>query len=208
MSSRRRTRFEPFSTFLGAGPLAFQERFTEVPERRVTEDRADLVEAAWKLRDELQAANALVRAREYGVRAARGSMAPAVGVEAGADYARPNPLFIPPIDDFRTSWNVTAVASWTPDGTWAASRAKERAVAVLAEAQEQRQQLRDLIKIEVVRAYVAYEASIESVRRREEAGPRQRRKRMTRSAAVSTWAWSTPPRSSMRRSTQTAPGSP
>ena len=75
-----------------------------------------------------------------------------------------NPLFIPPIEDFRTSWNVTAVATWSPDGTWSASRAKERAAAVLAEAEEQRKQLRDLIEIEVVRAYVAYEASFESVR--------------------------------------------
>ena len=148
----------------GTGPLAFQEGFTEVPKPAVVEARKDLVEAAWKLRDEMQAASALVRSRKYALRVARGAMAPAVGVEAGADYARPNPLFIPPIDDFRTSWNVTAVASWSPDGTWSASRAKERAAAVLAEAEEQRRQLRDLIEIEVVRAYVAYQASFESVK--------------------------------------------
>ncbi len=148
----------------GEGPLAFQERFTELPEITVTEDEKDLVEAAWDLRDEMQAANALVRSREYAVRSARGSMAPAVGVEAAADYAQPNPLFIPPIDDFRASWNVSAIANWSPDGTWTASRRKERATAVLHEAEEQRRQLRDLIRIEVVRAYAAYHASFESVR--------------------------------------------
>ncbi|MEM8607679.1 MAG: TolC family protein [Myxococcota bacterium] len=148
----------------GTGPLAFQERFMEVPKRAVTESRDDLVEAAWKLRDEMQAAEALVRSRRYAVRVARGSMAPTLGVEAGADYANPNPLFIPPIDDFRTSWNVTAVANWSPDGTWSASRAKERAEAVLREAEEQRRQLKDLVRIEVVRSYAAYEASFESVR--------------------------------------------
>jgi outer membrane protein TolC len=73
-------------------------------------------------------------------------------------------LFIPPIDDFRTSWNVSAVVGWSPDGTWSASRAKERAVAAAAEAEQQRKQLRDLIRIEVVRAHAAYEASFESVR--------------------------------------------
>ncbi|MEM7139092.1 MAG: TolC family protein [Myxococcota bacterium] len=148
----------------GAGPLAFQERFMEVPKPAVTEDRDDLIEAAWKLRDEVQAIDALVQARRYAVRGRRGSMAPTLGVEAGADYARPNPLFIPPIDEFRTSWNVTAVANWSPDGTWAASRSKERAVAALNEAEEQRRQLKDLVRIEVVRSYAAYRASFESVR--------------------------------------------
>ncbi|MGB5811603.1 MAG: TolC family protein [Polyangiales bacterium] len=148
----------------GEGPLAFQERFNEVPEPSVTEGREDLIDAAWKLRDELQAANAAVKSREYAVRVSRGAMAPTLGVEAGADYARPNPLFIPPIDDFRTSWNVSAVANWSPDGTYTASRAKRRALAELNEVEEQRQQLRDLVRIEVVRAHAAYEASFESVR--------------------------------------------
>ena len=91
-------------------------------------------------------------------------MAPGVGVEAAADYGRPNPLYIPPIDEFRASWNVSAVLSWSPDGTWAASRAKERAVAQEAEAKSQREQLRDFIRIEVVRNQAAYLASFESVR--------------------------------------------
>lgn len=148
----------------GEGPLAFEERLTIVPEPELREERENLVETAWELRDEMQAASALVRAREHAARAAKGSMAPTVGIEAGVDYGRPNPLFIPPIDDFRTSWNVSAVVGWSPDGTWSASRAKERAVAAAAEAEQQRKQLRDLIRIEVVRAHAAYEASFESVR--------------------------------------------
>ena len=148
----------------GEGPLAFQERLAELPPMKVDEDDKDLVETAWELRDEMQAANALVQSREYAVRVSRGSMAPTIGVEAGADYARPNPLFIPPIDEFRTSWTVSAIANWSPDGTWTASRRKERAVAVLEEAKQQREQLRDMIRIEVVRAYAAYHASFESVR--------------------------------------------
>ena len=148
----------------GKGPLAFQERLTEVPESAFEQSVQDLVEAAWKLRDEMQAANSLVRAREYASRTARGAMAPGVGVEAAVDYGRPNALFVPPIDEFRTSWNVSAVVSWSPDGTWAASRAKERAVAEEAEAKAQREQLRDLIRIEVVGAEAAYRASLESVR--------------------------------------------
>jgi outer membrane protein TolC len=144
--------------------LAFGERLTEVPELLVQEDTEDLVEAAWKLRDEMQAANSLVRAREHAVRSARGAMSPGVGVEAAVDYGRPNALYVPPIDDFRTSWNVSAVVSWSPDGTWSASRAKERTIAQEAEAKAQREQLRDFIRIEVVRAQVAYRASLESVR--------------------------------------------
>jgi outer membrane protein TolC len=148
----------------GIGPLAFEERLTELPERVLEEDTQDLVEAAWKLRDEMQAVNALVRAREDAVRSARGAMSPGVGVEAAVDYGRPNPLYIPPVDEFRTSWNVSAVVSWSPDGTWSASRAKERAAAQEAEAKAQREQLRDLIRIEVVRAHAAYRASRQSVR--------------------------------------------
>lgn len=148
----------------GKGPLAFEERLTEVPESVFQESTDDLVEAAWKLRDEMQAANALVHAREYGARSAKGAMAPGLGVEAAVDYGRPNVLFTPPIDEFRTSWNVSAVLSWSPDGTWSASRAKERALAEEAEAKAQREQLKDFIRIEVVRAEAAYRASLQSVR--------------------------------------------
>lgn len=148
----------------GKGPLSFEERLTEVPESAFRESTDDLVEAAWKLRDEMQAANALVRAREYGARSAKGAMAPGLGVEAAVDYGRPNALFTPPIDEFRTSWNVSAVLSWSPDGTWTASRAKQRALAEEAEAKSQREQLKDFIRIEVVRAEAAYRASLQSVR--------------------------------------------
>ena len=148
----------------GTGPLAFEEHLTEVPKPLFEESAEDLIEAAWKLRDEMQAANALVRAREYAARSARGAMAPGVGVEAAVDYGRPNALYVPPIDDFRASWNVSAVVSWSPDGTWAASRAKQRVVAQEAEAKAQREQLKDFIRIEVVRTEAEYRASLESVR--------------------------------------------
>jgi outer membrane protein len=148
----------------GTGPLAFEERLTEVPKPAFEQGVEDLVEAAWKLRDEMQAANALVRAREYAVRSARGAMSPGLSVEAAVDYGRPNALYVPPVDEFRTSWNVSAVLSWSPDGTWSASRAKERAAAQEAEAKAQREQLEDFIRIEVVRAEATYRASLESVR--------------------------------------------
>ena len=148
----------------GSGPLAFEERLTELPKTTIRESTDDLVEAAWKIRDEMQAANSLVQAREYAVRASKGAMSPGLGVEAGVYYGRPNLLFTPPIDEFRTSWNVSAVLSWSPDGTWSASRVKERARAQEAEARAQREQLKDLIRIEVVSTEAAYRAAIESVR--------------------------------------------
>jgi len=148
----------------GSGPLAFEERLTELPKTVISEDTQDLVEAAWKLRDEMQAADALVRSREYAVRSSKGAMAPGLGVEAAVDYGRPNALFTPPIDEFRTSWNVSAVLSWSPDGTWTASRVKERASALRAEARDQREQLKDLIRIEVISTEAAYRAAVESVR--------------------------------------------
>ena len=52
----------------GTGPLAFEERLTEVPEPAFEESTQDMVEAAWKLRDEMQAVNALVRVRGIGER--------------------------------------------------------------------------------------------------------------------------------------------
>lgn len=148
----------------GEGPFAFEERLTIVPPRTIDDQRQTLIENAWTERDEMLAANELVRSAEYGTRSLRGSMAPTIAVEAGADYARPNPLFIPPIDDFRSSWNLTAVAEWSPDGTYTASRAKRRAEAVEREVKAQREQLRDVIRIQVIDAYSSYEASFESVR--------------------------------------------
>ena len=147
----------------GAGPFAFEERLTEIPDRAPYAQGEALLATAWAERDEMLAVNHLVRSRAYSTKATRGSAAPKFAVEAGVSYANPNARFVPPVADFRTSWNVSTVVFWSPDGAYAASQAARRAAAATEEAWQQREELRDLIRIEVVQADAEYRAAFVSM---------------------------------------------
>jgi outer membrane protein TolC len=111
-----------------------------------------LVDRALETRDELRAVRRLVSAREAAAAAARGGAWPKLLADARYDYANPNNLFVPPGDRFRSSWSLSGILSWSPDGAWKATRDAARADAEVRAAEGQAGALRDLVRIEVTGA--------------------------------------------------------
>ncbi|MEM6730855.1 MAG: TolC family protein, partial [Myxococcota bacterium] len=144
----------------GEGPLAFEESLTELPDR----DQALLsatLDYAFQSRDELRALELATRASERQASAVNGGAWPTLSIAGGIDYANPNPLFTPPIEEFRTSYTVSGILSWSPDRAWAASRRGNAAEAQVVSAREREASLRDSIRTEVVDAKARYRASFE-----------------------------------------------
>lgn len=147
----------------GSGPLAFAEAITSAPSdpfsNRSVEELTARAEAE---RDALAAVARWVQSSERAANAQRGGVLPRLLVDGRVDYANPNPLFVPPNEDFEATWALSAVVEWSPDGAWAASRRARRADADLAEIRARLERIRDAVQIEVVTAEARYRAAFQS----------------------------------------------
>ncbi|MEM6558538.1 MAG: TolC family protein [Myxococcota bacterium] len=144
----------------GEAALAFEEKLTQVPPRD-EELLATGLEQAYAERSEMRALDALVKSREASVSAAEGGRWPALSVAAGVDYARPNDLFVPQTEEFRTSYTISGILTWSPDQAWASSRRAKAAESVASSVRQQRTELADRLRTEVVDAKARYRAAFE-----------------------------------------------
>ena len=108
-----------------------------------------LVRQALESRPELEALRARIRAAGASARIAHAAKLPQAGLQAGYDYANPNPRILPQSADWKTSWSVGVNVSWRVlDG----GRADTSAAQSQAQADALRSQLADLeerIRLEV-----------------------------------------------------------
>ncbi len=80
-------------------------------------------------RPELKALRALDNARQHLARARRGAVLPQVSGVGNAYYANPNPRYVPPKEEWRFTYDVGAMISWSPnDATYAHLQAKDAEV--------------------------------------------------------------------------------
>jgi outer membrane protein TolC len=146
----------------GRGPVATAERLTRpLPQakRGTSAEPAELVERAYERRAELRALDALLDAQRSALKARRGGAYPDLNLAARFDYARPNSLYVPPPEDFRRSWSLSAMLEWSPDGTARALHSASGAQAMLRGLEERREALRDAVRIEVSRAHARFRAA-------------------------------------------------
>ena len=71
-----------------------------------------LVRQALESRPELEALRARIRAAGASARIAHAAKLPQAGLQAGYDYANPNPRILPQSADWKTSWSVGVNVSW------------------------------------------------------------------------------------------------
>ncbi|MBX7187718.1 MAG: TolC family protein [Vicinamibacteria bacterium] len=108
-----------------------------------------LVKRATSGRAELEALRARIRAMEATVRVSQSASRPQVGVQAGYDFANPNPRILPLTGTWNDTWSIGLAVNWKVlDG------GKTAAASAQAEAQADalRSQLKDLearIRLEV-----------------------------------------------------------
>jgi outer membrane protein TolC len=100
-----------------------------------------LDETAWSLREQAKVA----RAGYY----------PRLDVFGDYIFANPNPRIFIPTPVFRSSWDVGVQLVWTPNDAFTASGASADAEGRAAQTEQQKQALRDSIKLEVMQAYNA-----------------------------------------------------
>ncbi|MEL6195732.1 MAG: TolC family protein [Myxococcota bacterium] len=142
------------------GVFAFEERLDEAPER---DDRllGLSVDDAFARRDELAVFESLATSQEAAASAALGDALPKFQVAAGVDYANPNLLFTPPVEEFRDNYTVSGILSWSIDGAYAATQRAEARSASKRQLEAQALDLRDQIRAEFERARTDYQAAFE-----------------------------------------------
>ncbi len=125
-----------------------------------TASSEELVKRGLNERAELKALRELVDAGNLQRRAERGGAMPQLSVEGNILEARPNPRYIPPNrDKFRTSWEVGATLSWSPNTSLVGYQRSQRANAEIARARADVIAMEDAIRTEVVQAYEDYKAA-------------------------------------------------
>lgn len=143
-------------------PLAVGEDLAELP-AEVTPEATELVARAKKDRPEVKSLRLLIRAREREARAEAGRQWPQLALQGSVDYANPNQRIFPLTEEFRTTWQVGASLTWSPN-TFLDARAS--AGQVRAEARQAEADLRsveDAVELEVVQSLEQLEMAREAL---------------------------------------------
>ncbi|MFW6050225.1 MAG: TolC family protein [Myxococcota bacterium] len=142
--------------------IAIGEDLSTLP-APVEGDVEALVTRAKDARPEVESLELLVRAREREARAEAGRQWPQLSLQGQVDYANPNQRIIPLVEEFRTTWQVGAALTWSPNAMLdaRAGAAETRAEAMRAEADLRA--LEDSIEVEVVRSHDQLETAREAL---------------------------------------------
>ncbi len=126
--------------------------------------RADtLLERALDRRQDARALRSAVHAAERQTDAAEGSRWPHLGVQANLDVANPNQRVFPQTGEFRTTWDVSAVLSWSPHDVLNGEANAQSARAQRAQSEADLRALEDAIRMQVAEATTSYEAAREAL---------------------------------------------
>jgi outer membrane protein TolC len=129
----------------------------------LTESAEVLIERAWQRRPELSALTYEVQALEAGVAVARAGWLPQVNLVGTYNYARPNPYIFPQEDAFTGTWEAGFLVSmdlWN----WGRTRAQtHQARAREDQARAQLDNLREAVRLEVMRHVINLDRAIATV---------------------------------------------
>jgi len=119
----------------------------------------ELVVRAVGQRVELRALRTLVTSRQEAIRARAGARYPHLGAQFNVDVANPNNRIFPQQEEFRATWDVSAVLTWSPNDLLTANADVSQAEAELAQTQSDLDQLEDAVRLEVAQARASYDAA-------------------------------------------------
>lgn len=129
------------------------------PVGEVTLAEEEALEKALQHRPELIALRTATEAQRLAARAEAGARYPQVYAVANAEVSNPNQRIIPQTQEFRESWDVSAVLRWSPDETVVASRRTRVALAELQRIEADETALKDAMRVEIAQAYHSFEAA-------------------------------------------------
>lgn len=120
----------------------------------------DLVRNAMRKRPEVAATEKRILAADQGIRMARSARYPQLHVIGNYTYARPNPRFVPTVDRFNDSWDVSLVASMDLWNWGMTSDQIAQANAQKMMADDALKSLRDAVTREVTQAALEFDLSL------------------------------------------------
>lgn len=129
----------------------------------VTEPRDALVATGIESRAEMLALRRVVQARTRQIDAAEGSRWPHLALAANLLIANPNQRIFPQSAVFDTTWDVSVVASWSPNDTYTGERLADEARAARAQVEADLAALEDGIRLQVTQAYESYRAAVAAI---------------------------------------------
>ncbi len=141
----------------GAAIAVGEDVLAPIPELDATAPQ--LVSRAIHRRRDVRAVRRLIRAAGYQVDAAEGSRYPHVAVAANLDVANPNNRVFPQSEEFRETWDVSAIITWSPHDLLNGEAQASEARAQQAQARADLRSLEDAIRIQVTQAHADYEAA-------------------------------------------------
>ncbi len=125
---------------------------------------SDPVDGAPGQRADLKAADLRIKASEWNVKAARSGYYPQVFLAGNVYYLRPNPRYLPALDEFKGTWDLGLSVSFD---LWDWGRTKSRtegARARLAQARSARELLEDRAILEVTQSRLGVSTASDKIR--------------------------------------------
>jgi outer membrane protein len=119
----------------------------------------ELLKQAKRNRPEMRALNEIIEAHNEKIDASSATRYPHLALSAGVDLANPNQRFILPEEKFNTSWDISAVLSWSPNDLFEGGHSVAEAEADLAKARTDIESLEDALAVEVTQAWQQYDAA-------------------------------------------------
>jgi outer membrane protein TolC len=110
-------------------------------------------------RPELRAMRKMIDASNHSKTAERNAALPTLSLDGNVLYANPNPRYIPPKPEFKTSWEVGATLAWSPNNALLSHQRTQRASAELERARADLAALEDGVRMELVQAFEDYRAA-------------------------------------------------
>ena len=114
-------------------------------------------------RMELRADNARTSAAQAGIKIAKSSLMPSVGVGADFYYANPNQRYFPIVDQFEPTWDAGINLRWDLTGLFTNKHQVAEAQASYSQSQVAYDMHTDQIKMEVNSSYTAYNESLKKI---------------------------------------------
>jgi len=147
---------------------AIGEPVTQLPDAP-TRSYDEFVASALNQRAELRALRKIAGANDHFESAEKNAAWPQLVLEGNTLYANPNPRYVPPVNEFNNTWDVSATLLWTPNQALSSHAKGKRAESDLVKARADLSALEDSVRIEVVQAYEDYKSADATARSAEAA---------------------------------------
>jgi outer membrane protein len=128
-----------------------EDLLAELPSNSL--DVKTLKAAAMSKRPELKAVDAQLESAEESKSVVVAGMFPRLDALGNLYYSRPNQRYVPAVDEFRTTWDISIQLTWSPNDYLVASDQKKQVEGNLAQLKATREQIVDALNLEVIEAF-------------------------------------------------------